>query len=126
MLAPHYIPLHQLHVACVALSGTLFSSRALLHIQGSRLAQHRAVRMASYLIDTTLLVAGILLTLIIHQYPFVNGWLTAKVLLLACYIGLGLIALRFARTRLWRSAAMLGALVLYGAMITVALTHRAG
>ena len=53
-------------------------------------------------------------------------WLTAKVLLLACYIGLGLIALRFARTRLWRSAAMLGALVLYGAMITVALTHRAG
>jgi uncharacterized membrane protein SirB2 len=126
MLAPHYIQIHQLHVACVALSGTLFTSRALLHIRGSRLAQHRAVRVASYLIDTTLLVAGILLTLIIHQYPFVNGWLTAKVLLLACYIGLGLIALRFARTRLWRSAAMLGALVLYGAMITVALTHRAG
>jgi uncharacterized membrane protein SirB2 len=55
--------------------------------------------MVSYVTDTTLLVAGILLTLIIHQYPFVNGWLTAKVLLLPCHIGLGLIALRLARSR---------------------------
>jgi uncharacterized membrane protein SirB2 len=126
MLAPHYLQLHQLHVACVALSGTLFSSRALLRIRGSRLAQHRAVRMASYVIDTMLLVAGILLTRIIHQYPFVNGWLTAKALLLPCYIGLGLVALRFARTRLWCTAAMLGAVLIYCAMITVALTHRSG
>lgn len=126
MLASHYAQLHQLHVACVAASGTLFSARALLHVKGSRLARHRAVRVASYVIDTTLLVAGILLTLIIQQYPFVNGWLTAKVLLLPCYIGLGLIALRFARSRFWRTAAMLGALLIYGVMITVALTHRTG
>jgi uncharacterized membrane protein SirB2 len=123
MLAPHYIHLHQLHVACVALSGTLFASRALLRIATSPLATHRAVRVASYVIDTALLVAGILLTLTIHQYPFVNGWLTAKVLLLPCYIALGLIALRLARTTFWRIAATLGAVLVYGAMIVVAVTH---
>lgn len=124
MLARHYIQLHLLHVACVGLSGTLFASRALLAINGVRLADHRAVRLASYLIDTTLLAAGILLTLVIHQYPLVNGWLTAKVLLLPCYIGLGLIALKVARTSFWRTAAMLGALLIYGAIIVTAVTHR--
>jgi uncharacterized membrane protein SirB2 len=89
MLAPYYSHLHQLHVACVALSGALSASRALLRIKAAPLANHRAVRMPSYVIDTALLLAGILLTLTIHQYPFVNAWLTAKVLLLPCYIALG-------------------------------------
>jgi len=124
MLAAYYTDIRYLHIACVALSGALFTSRALLRIKGSLLVNHRALRMTSYLIDTTLLLAGILLTLILHQYPFVNGWLTAKVLLLPCYIGLGLLTLRQARTSFWCSVAMLGALLVYGAMITVAVTHR--
>jgi uncharacterized membrane protein SirB2 len=124
MLALHYTDIRHLHIACVALSGTLFTSRALLRIKGSLLANHRALRMTSYFIDTTLLVAGILLTLILNQYPFVNGWLTAKVLLLPCYIGLGLVTLRQARSSFWCIVAMLSALLVYSAMITVAVTHR--
>ena len=124
MLAPYYTDIRHLHIACVALSGTLFTSRALLRIKGSLLANHRALRLTSYFIDTTLLLAGILLTLILEQYPFVNAWLTAKVLLLPCYIGLGLITLRRAPDRFWCSVAMLSALLVYGAIITIAVTHR--
>jgi len=86
MLAYYYTDIRHLHIACVALSGTLFTSRALVRINGSLLANHRALRITSYCIDTTLLLAGILLTRILEQYPFVNGWLTAKVLLSPGYI----------------------------------------
>jgi len=123
MLAPHYAEILRLHIACVALSGMLFTSRAMLQINGSPLANHRALRVMSYLIDTTLLLAAVLLTLIIHQYPFVNGWLTAKVLLLLLYIGLGVVTLKGAGTTVPRSVALAGALITYGAIIAVAITH---
>ena len=123
ILAVHYAEILSLHVGCVALSGSLFTFRGLLRTNGSPLANHRALRILSYLIDTTLLVAAVLLTLILHQYPFVNGWLTAKVLLLAVYIGLGIIALQRARTTRGRSAALIAALLTFAAIIAIAVHH---
>ncbi|HYM41469.1 MAG TPA: SirB2 family protein [Steroidobacteraceae bacterium] len=122
-LSAHYLDILHLHVACVALSGTLFSARGLLRIADSSLANHRILRLASYAIDTTLLAAALLLTAIVHQYPFVNGWLTVKVLLLVVYIFLGVIALKRARTRLGRTLALLGALGVFLAIVGVAITH---
>jgi len=124
MLAAHYPQILHLHVASVVLSGSLFGIRALLRIAASPLANHRALRILSYLIDTTLLVAAILLTLIIHQYPGVNGWLTAKVLLLVLYIALGTLALRRARPGFGRCAASLAALLVFGFIIGVAVMHH--
>src|SRR5215467_431002 len=123
MLAAHYVQIRLLHVGCVALSGSLFTFRGLLRINRSPLADHRALRVTSYIIDTTLLVAAVLLTLIIHQYPLINGWLTAKVLLLLLYIGLGIVTLQGACATFPRSVALAGALLTYGAIIAVALTH---
>ena len=124
MLAAHFLGIRAVHISCVALSGTLFTCRGLLHLGGSALANARPLRWASYLIDTTLLGAAILLTLIVHQYPFVDAWLTTKVLLLLLYIVLGVLALRRARTRSGRTLAFVAALAIYGAIIGVALTHR--
>jgi uncharacterized membrane protein SirB2 len=124
MLAAHYAEIRVLHVGCVALSGSLFTVRGLLRINRSPLANHGALRVVSHLIDTTLLVAAVLLTLILHQYPFVNGWLTAKVLLLALYIGLGLIALQRARTTRGRSVALIGALLTFAAIVAIAIRHH--
>lgn len=122
-LTLHYGDILHLHVACVALSGTLFSARGLLRVADSPLANHRILRLASWLIDTTLLVAALLLAAIVHQYPFVNGWLTAKALLLLLYIALGVIALKRARTTLGRSLALLGALGAFTAIVMVAISH---
>ena len=126
MLATHYHDIRLLHIACVGLSGSLFTIRALLRIGGSLLANHRVLRFTSYVIDTTLLLAAILLTLIIHQYPFVNGWLTAKVTLLALYVALGIVTLQRARTTRGRSVALASALIVYGAIIAIAITHHPG
>lgn len=123
MLASHYTDLRQLHIACVILSGSLFTFRGLLHIAGVASVNHWAVRIASYLIDSVLLIAAILLTLIVHQYPFVHAWLTMKILLLVLYIVVGYIALKRARTRRGRVVALIAALLTFGLMLGVAIRH---
>lgn len=124
MLAPHYLQILHLHIGCVMLSGAVFLARGLMRLRGLPLANHRALRIASYLIDTVLLTAAILLTLIIRQYPLVHGWLTVKLGLLLLYIVLGSLALKRARTDSGRLAAFLGALLTYGAIVSVAITHH--
>ncbi len=51
------------------------------------------LRIAPHLNDTLLLAAAIALAAMSAQYPFVQGWLTAKLLALLAYIALGRVAL---------------------------------
>ncbi len=123
MLSSAYPEMRLLHVACVAASGTLFTVRGVMRIANLALANHWTLRWTSYVVDTALLSAAIGLTLIVHQYPFVNAWLTTKAILLPLYVALGIVALKRARTRLGRSAAFLGALVTFAYIVGVALAH---
>lgn len=124
MLARHFLDIRALHVGCVALSGSLFTARGVLRLKGMPLANHRALRAASVLIDTVLVTAALLLTSILHEYPFVDGWLTAKLLLLVLYVALGWVALKGARTSMGRLAAFGGALLTFTAIIGVAVTRN--
>ena len=123
MIEQFYPQIRMLHIGCVVLSGSLFAVRGMLRIGESSAANHRALRVASYAIDSTLLVAAILLTKIVHQYPIANNWLTAKVLLLFFYIGLGTVALKRGRTRGIRVTAFAAALLTFICMIGVAVSH---
>lgn len=119
----YYFELRTVHIAAVVASGTLFGVRALaVNLAGARWPLTRPVRRLSYAIDTMLLVAAILLTTVIRQYPFVNAWLTAKLVLLVLYILLGYVALR-GRTRALRLACLAAALATYGFIVTVARVH---
>ena len=64
------------------------------------------LRYLPHAVDTVLLTTALMLTTVIHQYPFSTGWLTAKVVLLVAYIVLGSIALKRGRTRRIRIAAL--------------------
>ena len=111
------------HVLCVILSGSLFAVRGSLMLAGSRVANHAALRYLSYAIDTTLLTAALMLVTILHQYPFVQAWLTVKVLLLVVYIVLGVFALRRGPTRAIRAACFLAAVAVYLFIASVAHAH---
>jgi uncharacterized membrane protein SirB2 len=124
MLASHYLALRHLHIGCVIVSGSLFALRGLLRITDVAIVNHWAMRVTSYLIDIVLLIAAIMLTLVVHQYPLVHAWLTVKMLLLVLYILLGFIALKRARTRRGRFMALLAALLAFGLMIGVAVRHN--
>ncbi|MFO1371927.1 MAG: SirB2 family protein [Candidatus Competibacteraceae bacterium] len=118
-----YPILKYLHVATVGLSFVLFTLRGLWMLADSPQLQRRWVRILPHLIDTALLASAISLTLILRQYPFVNGWLTAKVLGLIVYIILGSIALKRGPTKLSRTVAWVAAMGVFGYIVSVAIAH---
>jgi uncharacterized membrane protein SirB2 len=123
MLARYYIALKSLHVAAVAISIGLFLIRGGLSLASSPRLQARFFRVVPHLVDTVLLASAVLLTLVLHQYPFVNGWLTAKLLALIAYVVLGSIAIRHGRTPAIRAVALLAALLVVGYIVATALHH---
>ena len=118
-----YLRIRLVHVVCVCCSGVLFMARGLMALAAAPLANHPVLRRASYLIDTCLLIAALMLVFMLQQYPFVQAWLTVKVLLLVVYIVLGVFALRRARTRRVRLAAFVAALLVYLFIVSVAYWH---
>lgn len=119
-----YPILKTMHVACAIASYALFFVRGFWMLRGSPLFGRRWVKIVPHVIDTLLLVSAVLLTLRIHQYPFIDAWLTAKVLALVLYIGLGVTAFRLAQTWGARLAAWLAAQAVFLYIVAVALTHR--
>lgn len=100
-----------LHVLCAWLSVGGFFLRGILMLRDSPLRQTKPVRILPHIVDTLLLVSAVALALALGQYPFADAWLTAKLLGLVVYIGLGLVAFRFGPTRSIRTLAFAGALL---------------
>lgn len=120
----YYLELRIVHIAAVIASGSLFLVRALaLNLGRATWPLARSVRSLAYAIDTLLLAAAIALAAVIGQYPFVEGWLTAKVLLLILYILLGYRALRGA-TLARRLVCLAGAAATFAAIVGVARAHH--
>jgi len=118
-----YPEIKLVHVGAVMASGALFTTRGALMLARSPLASHAALRYLSYAIDSTLLTAALMLVTLLHQYPFVDGWLTAKVLLLVVYIVLGSLALKRGRTRSMRAGCYFAALCVYLYIVSIARAH---
>jgi uncharacterized membrane protein SirB2 len=118
-----YSFLKNLHLATIAISLGLFVLRGAWMIAASPRLQARWVRVVPHINDTLLLASGIGLAVLIQQYPLVHGWLTAKLLALILYIGLGTLALKRGKTRGQRIAAWIAALLVFGYMLAVAITH---
>ena len=116
--------LKHLHITCVVLSISGFVVRGVWMMQESPWLQKKWVRVAPHVIDTILLVSAILLAMQIQQYPFVQGWLTAKVLALIAYIVVGAVGLKYGRTKKIRIAAWLVAIAIFVYIVLVALTHQ--
>jgi uncharacterized membrane protein SirB2 len=119
-----YQVLKLVHVSCAIASYAMFFQRGIWMLRGSPMIRVRWVKIVPHIVDTVLLASAVMLTLRIQQYPFVNAWLTAKVLGLLVYIGLGIAAFRFAHTHGARLAAWLAAQAVFVYIVAVALTHR--
>ena len=119
-----YLLLKHLHVTCVVLSGTGFALRAYWMLTTSSLLQHRLTRSLPHLVDTLLLGSALLMVWMSGQYPFVHGWLTAKVLGLLAYIGFGMMALKRGRTRAVRLRFVVLAVLAYAYIVSVALSRN--
>jgi uncharacterized membrane protein SirB2 len=111
------------HELCALASFTLFTVRGIWMLRDSPQLSRRWVKILPHAIDTLLLASAVALTLVLHQYPLTDAWLSAKVVGLLVYIGLGLAALRYGKTRGVRAAAWIGALAVFLYIVSVALRH---
>lgn len=117
--------LKYIHVGSVILSIGGFILRGILMLRDSPLLHARPVRIVPHVIDTILLLSAIGLALNIRQYPFVHGWLTAKVLALIAYIVAGAVALRYGRSKRVRALAWIAAIAIFAYIVAVARTRAA-
>ena len=119
-----YAQIKWVHILAVLASGGLFALRGALTLAGSRWGMVAPVRYLSYSIDTVLLTAALMLLTILPGAMFANGWLTAKLVLLVVYVGLGSFALKRGRTPRQRRVCYVAALSVYAFMIGIARMHH--
>lgn len=117
-----YALLKMIHVSSVILSYSLFFLRGIWLMRDSGSLRQRWVKVLPHVIDTVLLTSAVLLAITIQQNPLQNAWLTAKVGGLLLYIGLGMVAMRFGKTRQVKIAAWIAAQCVFVYIVLVAIT----
>lgn len=111
-----------IHISCVFITYMLFFIRGIWMITDSNLLQRKWTRRLPPVIDTLLLASAIMLSVSIRQYPFVHAWLTTKVVALLFYIGLGMLALTYGKTKRIRIGSWGAAQLCFMYIVAVALT----
>jgi uncharacterized membrane protein SirB2 len=120
-----YLAVKHLHILFAILSGSLFLLRGVWMSIESPLLSRRWVKIVPHVIDTLLLLSAIVLAIWSRQYPISQNWLTAKVVALFVYIGLGTVAIKRGRTKTVRMWALIGALLTFAYIVAVAITKHA-
>ena len=113
------------HVVSAILSISGFALRGHWMLTNDPRLTRRLAKVLPHVIDTFLLGSAVGMLLLWNTNPFQYGWLSAKIIALLLYIALGLVALRFGRTRRVRAAAYGMALFTAGYIVSVACTRSA-
>ena len=122
-MEPFYVEIRTVHIVSVILSGALLLVRGIgLNLLNASWAVSWPARLLSYSVDTVLLTAALMLMTIVRQYPFIDSWLTVKVLLVLLYFVLGYSALGAEREKT-RWLCLAAAVPVYGFIVTVARAH---
>ena len=112
------------HIFFVISSYALFFLRGIWSLNGSVIMQKRWVGIVPHVIDTLLLVSALTLAFTIRQYPFMDAWLTAKIIGLLLYVGLGFVALRDGMSKTLRFFAWVAAQAAFIYIVLVAISHN--
>lgn len=123
LMEEFYLDIRGIHIGSVILSGSLFLIRVIGHnLMNAKWPMASPLRFLVWSVDTILLTAALMLMTIVQQYPFLDSWLTVKVVLLVAYIVIGWWAFRAERRKV-RLASSLAAIAIYLFIVTVARTH---
>ena len=114
-----------IHVSCAFISIAGFTLRGYWKLGNNPLLNRRPARVLPHIIDTLLLGSAVSMLVIWKSSPLDFGWLTAKILALLAYIGLGMVTLRFARSEKGRQVAYGLALASAAYIMSVAYTKSA-
>jgi len=116
-----YALIKAVHQGAVALSVAGFFARGAAALAGAGWVRSRLARTLPHIVDSVLLASALALAWMLRLTPGNAPWLTAKIVGLLAYIGLGVVALRPGRPMPVRAAAWVAALAVVGWIVSVAL-----
>ncbi|MEH6589376.1 MAG: SirB2 family protein [Halioglobus sp.] len=114
--------LKTLHVTCAFLSFMGFALRGYWMLTNKPWIKHRLTRILPHTVDAVLLASAVAMLYLWQLSPTTAPWLMAKILALLVYIALGMIALRFGKTKTVRASAYTSALLTICYIVSVAFT----
>jgi uncharacterized membrane protein SirB2 len=113
-----------IHLITLTITITGFILRGIWMVKGSPLLHARAVKIVPHVNDTVLLISAVWTGALINQYPFVDAWLTAKILGAIAYILFGAVALTYGKTKQIRISCFIMALLSFAYVVAVATTKN--
>jgi uncharacterized membrane protein SirB2 len=119
-----FVIMKTIHLITLSITITGFLLRGVWMLRSSPLLKSKLVKNLPHYNDTILLISAVWAAALLGQYPFVNAWLTAKILGAIAYIVLGGVALTYGRTKQIRVTAFAGALICFGYVVAVAGTKN--
>lgn len=109
------------HIACAIISISGFILRGIWMLQGSGLLQSRLAKVVPHVVDSLLLLSALILLFMSDWSVLDHTWLQVKLLALLVYIGLGMMALKYAASRTSRLFSWLAAIGVFAYIVSVAL-----
>lgn len=119
-----YVVLKILHQSAVTLSVAGFFVRGIGSLRGAAWIRGRLAKTLPHVVDTVLLLSALTLAWSLRLTPGAAPWLTAKIIGLLVYIGLGMIALRQGRPVRQRALAWVAALLTFAWIVSVAISKN--
>lgn len=111
-----------IHESAVTISFAGFLARGAGMLRDASWVRHRLAKTLPHVVDTILIVSAIWLAWMLRLSPANAPWIAAKIAGLLAYIALGLVALRFGRTRPVRATAWVLAMLTFAWIVSVAIT----
>jgi uncharacterized membrane protein SirB2 len=112
------------HESAVAISLAGFFARGVGMLGDAAWVRSRAAKTLPHVVDTILIVSAIALAVMLRLSPANAPWLSAKIAGLVVYVALGMVALRFGRSKPERAAAWVAAMLTFGYIVSVAITKN--
>jgi len=108
------------HISSAYIAGLGFLVRGVLVVLQSAVLKQRPLKILPHIVDTFLLVSGLVLMVTWAMWPSSNMWLFAKLMALILYILFGLLMLRMGSNTGKRWLGLLGGLLSYLYIVGVA------
>ncbi|MBA6398146.1 SirB2 family protein [Colwellia sp. BRX10-4] len=117
-----YMIIKHLHITIITLTFVLFLINFVLMMKGSEKANNKLLKIGPHILYTLFAVTFIYLVIVnpLNLYPFVNGWASSKLAGFVIYVLSITLALKWAKTNLWRIAGLISAI------FWLAMTARLG
>lgn len=111
-----------MHISFVVLTFLSFTMRGYWMMNDSSMQGKRWVRIVPHIIDTGLLVSGVLLVYIMSLAVMEAEWLLTKIVALLIYIVTGTLALKRGRSKKIRIVFFIISLLVFSYIVFVAIT----